>query len=386
MVPPPKTLMKRGTMRRTIEIELQLQQPIDKVPERYGDPYKQACSGDQVTVNTWKDIWIKNFKASKERFKEIGERSYGKLHGVNRQRPAIVCGSGPSLKNSIPALIKNRQSKNPVMTVSCLHNFGYFEDEGCHADYYLSLDAGDIVLKDVWEGRKSDPDVYWEATKGKVLLANVASPPELFDMWQGEIYLFSCIMPDLSLRQEFDKIEKFTHYISSGGNALGGCVYAAKSVMGSGEIIIVGGDFCFGYTHNFHSYPTSYDNKDGNGIGQVVRWPDVYGLPRVTWPSYLNFKFWFDWLTLTIPGRWVSASEGIFGSYPEGNLRSILYGSLDSILETYQMVDRVEVGNFEIINGQRVNAVDENGKVIKTPHFLEDFWKDPKQPMEMTLF
>ena len=373
-------------MKRTIDIELSLQPGIDAVPPQYGDPYKQACTGDGITIETWRKTWTDNYKFTHDRFGSLGDNSVGQLYGINRHRPCVVVGSGPSLKDAIPALVKNKLQPNPVTTISCLHNFGYFEDEGCHSDYYITLDAGDIVLDDVWQGRKHPAEYYWEKTKDKILLASAVTPPKLFDAWKGKVYLFNILLPDLPLRQEFAKVEVFNHYISCGGNALGGCVYLAKTLFGSGEIIIVGGDFCFGYTHQFHSYETPYDNIKGKGVGNVIRWPDIYGISRVTWPSYLNFKFWFDWLTLNIPGRWSSASEGIFGSYPEGNLKSVRYGILENLLETYQTADVLNIGEYQFVNGVMSPKVDEKGVMIKTPKLVSEIWKDPKQPMEITFF
>jgi hypothetical protein len=161
-------------MLKTIEIDLIYQPLIDGPPQSQDQLYSQACSGDEVTVNTWREIWLRNYKAAKERFGSFGDKSIGQLHGINLNKPAIVLGSGPSLKENIDALKDNAQMKNPVLTVSCLHNFGYLEDEGIHADYYLSLDSGPIVVSDVSEGRKEKAEHYWEKTKGKKLLAYVA--------------------------------------------------------------------------------------------------------------------------------------------------------------------------------------------------------------------
>lgn len=372
-------------MRRTIDIELQYQQMIDTIPPQYGDVYRQSCSGDKVTVETWRPTWVKNYGLAKDRFGGFAEKSYGQLHGKNQHKPAIVIGSGPSLKHSLEALKANSQREHPVMTISCLHNFGLFEDQGFHADYYLSLDSGPIVIDDMTEGREKDSSHYWEQTKGKVLLAYVASDPKLFELWQGEIYLFNCLIPDLGLREEFNKIERFSHYISSGGNALGACMYTAKAVMGSSEIIYVGADFCFDYDHSFHSYKTHYDNVDGKGVGQVIRWPDVFGNSRSTWPSYFNFKLWMDWVSVNVPGSWASASEGLLGAYPEGNIRRFRYGTLSNLLEIYRISEQVDLAEFKFENGVQIPVM-ENGVQKKKPFALSELFKDSRQPLDITLF
>ncbi len=367
-------------MRRSISIELQYQNKIPVIPEHYGDPYQRACSGDKVTVDTWRKIWLSNFQAAKDRFKELGDHSYGKLFGINRHQPAIVIGSGPSLRYSLDALRDNRKREHPIQTISCLHNLGLFEDEGIEIDFYLSLDSGGVVIEDICEARNKDGAFYWSQTKGKKLIAYAASDPKLFDLWQGEIYLFNCLLPDMELRKKINDIEPFHHYISSGGNALGACMYTAKAIFGSSEIIYVGADFCADYDHKFHSYQTRYDNLDGKGLGQTIPWVDVFGNRRACWPSYLNFKFFLDWVAQNIPGLWASASEGILGSYPEGNLDRFTYGPLSYLLERYKMSEEVTVKKFKFENGQRID--DPSLSQLR----LAEYFKDSHHPMEITIF
>lgn len=373
-------------MKRTIEIDLQYQNPIMGIPPQYGDPYKTACSGDTVTIESWRNTWIKQYKEAKDYFGTFGDKSYGQLHGINRHQPMIVCGSGPSLKNSLDALRKNQASPHPVKVISCLHNFGYFLDEGIKADYYLTLDAGSIVLQDVVEARSKDPEYYWEMTKDATLIASVCTPVELFKKWKGKLYLFNTLIPDMSVRAEFEKVEKFTHYISTGGNASGGCMYAAKALMGSSDIIYVGVDLCFDYDSTFHSYKTHYDNFDGKGIGDTMPWPDVYGIRRRTWPSYFNFAQWFNFISMKVPGTWSTASEGILGAYPEGNLNSFRYGTLSDLLEKYRIADTIQLGEHEMTPEGIKPRMNEDGTAVRRDHLLSEFFKDPQQPMEIVLF
>lgn len=326
-------------MLRTIEIDLTYQPIIEGPPtQKENELFERASSGDQHTVNVWRDVWLKNTRLTKERFGSFAEKSVGKLYGINRMKPVIICGSGPSLKNSIKALKDNAAAEHPVMNISCLHNFGYFEDEGFHADYYVSLDSGEIVIDDVFESRNHPAEYYWEKTKGKTLLATVMSPPKLFDLWQGNIMLFTVMMPDYNLQHELQAIERFTHYVAPGGNALGGCLYIAKSIFCSEIVHFVGADFCFDYNNTFHSYKTHYDK-----VGGYVLWPDVFGNMRKTWQSYLNFKFWFDHIACNVPGRYVNCSEGLLGAYKEGNIRQFQYMPLEEALKPFKIMERVFV-------------------------------------------
>lgn len=334
-------------MKRTIEVDLTYQNLIDAPPPREGDLHGRASAHDKTTIDSWREIWLKHTKANKERFKEFSEHSIGKLFGINRQKPAIICGSGPSLKHSIEALKENAALEYPVLNVSCLHNFGYFEDEGFHADYYLTLDSGAIVIDDVHEGRKEKPEYYWEKTKGKKLLATVMTDPKLFDLWQGEIYLFSVIIPEFKLHQEIQAIEPFKHYTSCGGNALGGCLYIAKAIFCSDTIHFVGADFCFDFDNKFHSYATHYDQ-----VGRYVVHTDVFGMKRKTWPSYLSFKFWMDWVSMNVPGKYINCSEGLLGAYNEGNLSSFQYMPLSEALKPYRMMEWVNQDKLDGVSGE----------------------------------
>lgn len=327
-------------MLRTITYDFRLQPLISAPPPDAGDLYATACSGDKVTIDSWKDIWLKNYKASKDRFGSFKEYSFGKLHGINRHKPAIVIGSGPSLKNSIEALKENQAQPHPILTISCLHNLGYFEDEGIKPDYYLSLDSGEIVVSDVSEGRKKEAKEYWDATTDKTLIATVTSDPKLFELWKGKIYLFNTLIPDMGVRDQFNAIERFPHAISSGGNAGGACMYTAKAVMGSPTIMYVGIDMCFDYdAHTFHSYASPTYDKEG----QSITWPDIFGVPRVTWRSYYNFAQWLSHIAMNVPGNWVSCSDGIVGAYKGGNLMHFEYLPLHFALEKYRVADRVTV-------------------------------------------
>lgn len=358
-------------MKRQLTYDFVYQQPID-APVPAQEMHKQACSGDTVTIKSWYDTWLSNYKAAVARFGDLGAKSFGKLYGINKFKPAIVLGSGPSLKNSIEALRMNKAMKTPVLTVSTLHNFGYLDDEGVHADYYVSLDAGKIVIADVAEGRKQTPEYYWEQTKGKTLIAVAFSDPELFDKWQGDIYLFNASIPDEKFHKECQGVQEFTHVISSGGNAGSAAVYVAKAVMGSYTIMMCGLDFCFDYDDKFHSYDTHYDTP-----GQYVMHPDCYGIPRKTWQSYMNFAMYMNWLVQKIPGDWINCSEGVMGSFREGNLRAFTFLPLEQALNRFFMAERVWLDRIDNETGQIVER-----KEIK----LEEVFSDPKYPVTLTVY
>lgn len=353
-------------MMKNIDIDLMYQQALDAPPITPEQMQANAQSNDSQTMNHWRETWLENTRKNKEFLGSFAQHSIGQLQGINRHGPAIIIGSGPSLKDSIKDLKLNQAMKHPLTTISCLHNFGYFQDEGVKIDYFLSLDSGEIIFKDIYEGRNQTAEEYWAMTADKTLLAYVGSPPELFQKWQGKIYVFNTLVPDEGIRKSLDAIERFTHYVGCGGNALGACLYIAKIVFGSAKILFVGADFCFSYDNQFHSYKTSYDT-----LGGIVLHPDVFGIPRKTWMSYLNFKFWFDRVAITIPGEYVNCSYGLLGAYLGGNIRHFQYMSLETALVPYQLAEEVLLMN------------DKGDKTIVD---LKEYYNNPQGLMDLVIF
>lgn len=350
-------------MLKNISIDLTYQPFIDKPPLNPDQLHGKACQADGATIDHWRETWVKNIQANSDAFNVL-EGSLAKLWNVNKYKPAIILGSGPSLKDAIPGLKLNQSLDDPLLTISCLHNIGYMKDEGIDVDYYVSLDAGDIVLKDMFEGRERDD--YFEGTENDTLLAYLGSPPELLRRWKGKIYFFNTLIPDADLRAQMHEICPLNVYVSTGGNALGGGTYIAKAILGSPSIMLCGADFCFSYDNQFHAYKTSYDN-----LGGYVMHPDVFGIPRKTWLSYLNFKYWFDKISMTVPGEWISCSFGTMGAYLGGNLKSFKYMPLEEALIPYKITERVEL-------------VASNGEKSKLS--LKEMFQDANFSQKVTLF
>ena len=362
-------------MKRTIEMELEYQPMIAGPPMQPEKMYDQACASDDVTINTWRDIWISNYKAAKERFGTFQDKTFGLIGGSNRHQPVICLASGPSLRESFPGLRKNQAMKYPILVISALHNFALLKDEGIKVNYWVSMDSGDIVLDDTIEFGSKDQDFYWSQTEGETLLAVIASPPRLFDRWKGKVLLFNSKIGDPVIAKAFNDSERVVHYISSGGNVGGGVSYIGKAVLGSNPVILCGYDFCFSYDQKFHPVKTKYDNFNGKGIGQTMDVTDVFENRRRTWPSYWNFKLWQEFIALKVPGIWINCSEGILGSYREGNIRQFLYMPLDDAVEQYRISDEVTI---------RENAPDGTAKEIEFD--LSELWKNPQHEKEVTLF
>lgn len=319
---------------RKAEIFLEYQNYIDDIGVSPAQQFQQAASSDTITISTWRDIWIKNTQVNHAKYGPFKDRSAGSLHGSHQFKPAIIVGSGPSLKHNAHELLK----KTGIPIISCLHNFHFLEDLGVEVDYYVTLDAGPVVIEEVSEGGKKTPDEYWELTRNKKLVAFIGTDPKLLEKWQGQVYFYNAPVPDAQIQMAFDSVEKFRTYIANGGNVLGACLYFAKGILGCNPIAFMGADFCFSYEKKFHAWDSKYDAK----LGHVMKLVDVYGNKVLSWQSYFNFKTWFEYVARTVPGLYINCTEGgAFGSYSEGNIRAVQQMEIKTFLDMYTMSDAI---------------------------------------------
>lgn len=317
---------------KKIELTLEYLNYIQNAPRPSASLYQQACSGDGATIDKFAGLWLKNIKANHAKYGPFKDRGVGQLYNQYKHRPCIVAGSGPSLMRNGDKL----KDRDGIPLISCLHNFHYFIDRDIPVDYFVTLDAQEVVIEEVYEGGKESEEFYWEATKDHTLLAYIGTSPRLLEKWKGKVYFFNAPLPDLNVEAEIEKIEKFRTTVSCGGNVLGACVYLAKAFFGANPIAYVGADFCFSYDKKFHGWDSKYDAT----MGEVQRAVDVFGNKVFTWPSYFGFKCFFDWLSQTVPGFYVNCSEGgTLGAYPEGNIMSIKQMDLIDFIGMYRVSD-----------------------------------------------
>lgn len=331
--------------KRVQKVLLEYQPLIPAPPESQKKLRERCTASDDITVSSWRQTWVDNIKANKERFGSFADHGCGKFFHAYRYQPVIVAGSGPSLRVNA-AKLKDRKG---MCLVSCLHNFHYFEDLDLAPEFYVSLDAGkDITTEEVTEGGTKDEEWYWERTADRKLIAYIGTSPKLLEKWRGEIYFFNAPLPDRELIEEIDQIEVFNSTLSTGGNVLGACAYFAKGCLGCSTLIYVGADFSFGYPQfdendepkqKFHCWDSKYDKE----MGQTQRCVDVYGNKVHTWPSYYGFKAFFEWMATQVPGEYINATEGgILGSYPQGNIAQFKYMDLDDVFARFHMSYEME--------------------------------------------
>jgi hypothetical protein len=136
-----------------------------------------------------------------------------------------------------------------------------------------------------------------------------------------------------------DDTEVFCAYVSNGGNVLGSCLYIATATLGASVVGFVGADFSFSYDKKFHPFETKYDLK----LGHVLKVHDVFGNTVSTWQSYYNFKKYFEFVTMQVPGIYINCTEGgVFGAYSQGNIRSVIQMQLKDFIRQFNMYEEVK--------------------------------------------
>jgi hypothetical protein len=315
------------------EISLDFQPYIMQAPMQPSEAHKQACGSDDATMKYWRETWLKNITANKARFGSFAKNSIGQLYNTSKGRPSIIAGSGPSLKFGIDKL---GQRPEDMLLVSCLHNFHYMEDKNANVDYYITLDAGPITITEVSEGGTKTPEEYWDLTKDRTLIAYIGTDPKLLDLWQGKIYFYNAPIPSAEIIAEIDAIEKFQCYVESGGCVAGSALMFTKGYLNSQVNVFVGMDLSFsnGPKMQFHSWNSSYDAN----IGNVIRTCDIFGNSCFSWPSYYNFKLWFEVVAQQLPGIYINATEGgILGAHRDGNIIHIKQMWLDQVFDMFSL-------------------------------------------------
>lgn len=323
---------------------LELQPTLEGPPATQKQLYDKAASGDTVTIDAWRKQWLDQAAENAKRFNVVANDAmseYLKFLG----KPCIVAGSGPSLRKNA----KELRNRGFIGLVSCLHNFGFFVDNDVWPDYYLTLDAGDITIPEVYQGGTKDEEYYWAATEKCTLLASTVSNPRLIEKWRGKVLWFTAILPNKEMCDAHAAaVGGAVVPLSVGGNALGACMYFARVVLGACPISFVGADFCFSYRKKFHPFDSPYDQKF-SGLMKVV---DIYGNACATWPSYFNFANWFMFVACgsftKSPQLFINCTEGgILGAYPDGNIKQIIQMKLVDFIGMYRLPEKLAEGIAE---------------------------------------
>jgi hypothetical protein len=329
-----------------IDMVLRYSGCIDGIPLGKEAAWQNATRNDKVTVESWDKIWIGQTAQNSKTY-NFSEGSAMSVFGSESGRPVILMGAGPSLAKNWADLVgdgKTNFGRRDIKIVTNVHNFPFLEDHNLMTseDFYLILDAGDICIKEMSEGgaNADNPDWYWERTACRTLVAYHGTHPEFLKKWRGKILWFTTPPASMKIAEEISKLIDITKVpvLNVGGNVMGAALYFARAVLGCSIPIFMGMDLSFSYNQKFHPWECWYNEK----FTGVIPWIDIYGNRVWTWPSYLGFKSWFDFMACGGTGNnaqlWINATEGgILGAYPEGNIRQIVQMDLKTALHMFNM-------------------------------------------------
>jgi len=306
-----------GRLATSVQMLLSYQPYTTQAPMTKEQQWSQACSADKVTTEAWRDTWLEAIRRNVKE-NDADSRMVNIDYGKYAYKPALCVASGPSLKRNFQH-VKELPEEIPV--ISCLHSFHKFVDSGTRCNSFLTLDAGDIVIKEVTEGGSHPEDYYWDASKDYTLVAGLVSPPELIKKWRGPVQFFNATIPDPKFLEEMPTITKNSYTYSVGGNTFGACMYHAAWIWGCRELALIGADFAFDYMHKFHAWDSSYDNQ----FQGLVACTDVWGNRVYSWQSYQNFRMWTEFQCQGGNSnhhiRIINCTEGgTLGAYPHGNV------------------------------------------------------------------
>lgn len=342
-----------------IEMCLQVQPYIPWIPAGKDVAWQAATRSDSITVKSWGKQWIDQTIQNKKSH-NLNENSVMKLHDMNKGKPVILAGSGPSLIKNYKGLIGDGNKslgRGDIPIVTSVHNFPFFEDNDVmrSTDYYMILDAGQICIKEMSEGGKHDEDWYWDRTRDRTLIAYHATHPDFISKWQGKIYWYSMPPATAEFGAEMNKINDSSKVpgFNVGGNVMGAALYFSRAILGSSIPIWIGMDLCFSYDRKFHPWDCWYNEK----FTGVMPWTDIYGNRVYTWASYFGFKNWFDYMACGGSGNnaqlWINATEGgILGAYPEGNIQQIIQMDLRTALHMFNISSLMPTMLEKSVNGQ----------------------------------
>lgn len=321
---------------------LQVQPYIEAIPTGMNAAWSAATRNDSVTVESWFEQWISQAKENVKNH-DMSANSVMNLHGAAAGKPVILMGAGPSLAKNWKELVGDGEKsigRKDIKIVTNVHNFPFCEDRNLMTsdDYYVILDAGDICLKEMYEGGVHDAEWYWERTTNRTLIACHVTHPEFIAKWRGPIYWYMTPCASQQLAEEITKLLDVTKIpaFNVGGNVMGSALYFARAILGCSVPIFMGMDLCFSYDRKFHPWECWYNSK----FSGVMPWTDIYGNRVYTWQSYFGFKNWFDFMACGGTGNnsqlWINATEGgILGAYPEGNIKQIIQLDLKTALSMF---------------------------------------------------
>jgi hypothetical protein len=271
-----------------------------KEQEHWNESFKNS---NGITLYSWRTPWLENTKKNLEHFKYFNRDHSIKVFANELiNRPVILVGAGPSLKNNIEYLRMAKEAG--VAIIASHHALMYLSQEHIRIkpDYALVLDAGKT-----WTEYYGDLDFYNDVP----LLADQVCDHEQLKLWKGPIFFYRSAQPTEGevanfLKMEMERIispNMNGSIIEVGGHVMGAMVSVSRGVMRANTIIFVGADYSFAPEGNFYPFDFTIDKEVpaehfGGKEGEKLPAPpgvhgmiyDIFGNQVGTSSSYLQFK------------------------------------------------------------------------------------------------
>lgn len=301
---------------------------------------KSFLNSNDITVWSFRNIWLRNTKTNLEEFEYFNlDHSVKVFLNELSDRPCILVGAGPSLEKNINHL---KTAKEMGVSILCSnHAFMYLNDIGVKPDYVCMLDAGGQ-----WN------EYLAGDSEGVPLLADVTCDTRQLKTWKGPIQFFSSIVSEKSnagkyFMMERDRIlprNKVSQF-ETGGHVGGAMLVIARNIMMAQSIIFTGYDYCFNSDKKFYPFDKQIDKEwidEKGGIHQSMPFidgavPDIFGNPVETDGSYMGFKKIIETSVRTLcmggNAEFINACEGgALGSVPGGLSKWMQYKKLEDVL------------------------------------------------------
>ena len=233
---------------------------------------------DQETEHAMLPAWCKNFAGNIETGLLSRYGGIGVLNGLEKGRPAVVCGGGPSLDFSLN-LIKQAQAEleRPPLIICCTTTLATLAQAEIRPDYVLALDGGPFIKMHL-EGFSQ-----WSGDNQVPLILSVCVEPQVALKWLGPVHYFVTTAGPGSMTDCFVyMVPQFgpEGWIPALGCVANACVYFAGSTLGCREIYLAGVDFCFLYDRGYCKRFTVDENfqfepipdpgpKSGNMLAEI---------------------------------------------------------------------------------------------------------------------
>lgn len=262
------------------------------------------------TGSHYKDLWLKNLKANKERVKERGWAAE-QLQDLHGGKAGVLLGASPAIKRQVDYL-RQLQYDPDFVFIGITSGLKWLLDNGIKPKYCMIADADPKMMR-FWEG------LDMAKTKGVTLIANVLTAPEMLDAWQGDIKFLAIYTTIAEMDKEYMKLY---HPVNGCGVLFAALcsqyntgAAVAFTIFGCRTLIFVGNELSFPSKDSAKDkYYADRDDVKDSWLRKPH--PDIYGNVAYTTYMFMALKLSLEDFLGRISGMgvFINATEaGIFG-------------------------------------------------------------------------